>query len=77
MNQTGVKVELVIRDDGSTDGTEKIVRGFMDEFTNISFISGRNVASYIRHPSNRCMLFPYYKDYRFHPLYETQLYHTP
>ncbi len=45
LNQTGVKVELVIRDDGSTDGTEKIVRGFMDEFTNISFISGRNVGS--------------------------------
>lgn len=43
LNQTGVDVELFIRDDGSTDNTPSIVKKFTDENDNVYSCCGSNI----------------------------------
>lgn len=43
MNQKGVNVKLLIRDDGSTDNTCQIVKKYADNESNIQFYKGKNI----------------------------------
>ncbi len=43
LNQTNIDVKLLIRDDGSTDGSEKAVKGFNDG--RIEFYKGKNIGA--------------------------------
>ncbi len=43
MNQKGVKVKLLIRDDGSTDSTRLILKKYLEHHSNIQFFSGKNI----------------------------------
>lgn len=43
LNQTGVKVKLLIRDDGSSDKTAGICRQYADRYDNITFYQGENL----------------------------------
>ncbi len=43
LNQEGVEVQLLIRDDGSTDGTRSILKEYEQQWDNISVIYGTNV----------------------------------
>ncbi|MBR6771135.1 MAG: glycosyltransferase family 2 protein [Lachnospiraceae bacterium] len=45
LHQKGVLVELLIRDDGSTDHTVSIIKGFMQEYSNIQLLEEKNVGS--------------------------------
>ena len=41
--QQNVVVEIYVRDDGSTDKTVDIINDFVDRYTNIHFIQGKNI----------------------------------
>ncbi len=43
LNQEGVEIQLLIRDDGSTDGTRSILAEYEQQWNNISVIYGTNV----------------------------------
>ncbi len=43
LNQTGVRITLLIRDDGSTDGTKEILKRLSDSNNNIEFCLGNNI----------------------------------
>ena len=43
LKQINVTVELIIRDDGSSDNTSSIIRKFENDYSNILFIQGENV----------------------------------
>lgn len=43
LKQKNVEITLLIRDDGSTDGTPDIIRGYAQKNRNIVFIPGNNV----------------------------------
>lgn len=43
LNQEGVEIQLLIRDDGSTDGTRSILAEYEQQWNNISVIYGMNV----------------------------------
>lgn len=43
LNQTYKNIELVIRDDGSSDNTVKIIEGYQKKYTNIKLITGKNL----------------------------------
>lgn len=45
LQQEGVYVEIVIRDDASTDETVSIIRRYQENYSNITFLSGENVGS--------------------------------
>lgn len=43
LNQKNVSLEIIIRDDGSTDSTRNILRSYSDNYDNISLIFGSNI----------------------------------
>ncbi len=43
LNQKEVNVSLLVRDDGSSDGTVEILKLYSDKYENVKFISGKNV----------------------------------
>lgn len=43
LNQTFKNIEIIIRDDGSIDGTKEILREYSKKYTNIKLIEGKNV----------------------------------
>lgn len=43
LNQKGVLVKLLVRDDGSCDGTKKIVKEYAKKYKNVTLIEGENV----------------------------------
>jgi rhamnosyltransferase len=43
LNQEGVKIELFIRDDGSSDGTKDILKKYEDTFSNVHVNMGQNI----------------------------------
>lgn len=45
LHQKGVLVELLIRDDGSTDHTVSVIKEFMQEYSNIQLLEEKNVGS--------------------------------
>ena len=45
LGQTGVSVELMIRDDGSTDGTRDILADYDARFDRIHVLYGENIGS--------------------------------
>lgn len=47
LNQQGVEVKLLVRDDGSTDNTIRILRTYEKQYANISLSEGENLG-YIR-----------------------------
>lgn len=42
-NQTWSNLEILIRDDGSTDGTEEILREYEKQYSNIRVFAGKNI----------------------------------
>ena len=42
LKQKNIDVELIIRDDGSTDNTVAIIEEYMDIYDNITFFKGNN-----------------------------------
>ena len=45
LNQTDVNINLVIRDDGSSDNTIKILRQYKNNYANIHVIEGNNIGA--------------------------------
>ena len=45
LNQEGVEVSIVVRDDGSKDGTVNILKKYKEEYSNFSYYTGPNVRS--------------------------------
>lgn len=43
LSQTGVNLNLVVRDDGSSDNTSGIIREYQRKYSNIHLMSSRNV----------------------------------
>ncbi|BBF44270.1 alpha-L-Rha alpha-1,3-L-rhamnosyltransferase [Lachnospiraceae bacterium KM106-2] len=43
LNQTYQNIEILIRDDGSTDSTVSILKEYQEKYENVSFYSGENV----------------------------------
>ena len=45
LRQNGVNVKLVIRDDGSSDNTIKIIKEYIDRNSNVILIEGKNIGA--------------------------------
>lgn len=45
LNQEGVEISVVVRDDGSKDGTLNILNNYKEEYSNFSYYAGPNVRS--------------------------------
>ena len=43
LDQKNINVSIFIRDDGSTDNTEMIIKSFCDNHNNIHYFSGENI----------------------------------
>ena len=67
LNQQGVSVNIFIRDDGSTDGTVSIIKKYVEQFHNISFVDcgkhlgpGLGFLKLLKYVFHRCAPFDYY-----------------
>ena len=45
LNQEKVEVDILIRDDGSTDNTLKILENYSEKFKNVEYYVGKNIKS--------------------------------
>lgn len=45
LNQTYADIEILVRDDGSSDGTVAILQKYADEYENVAFYTGTNVGT--------------------------------
>ena len=65
LNQEGVDVHILVRDDGSKDNTRKILRGYANVHNNISILEDDNCGAILSFYSLMDYAVKHYSDYKY------------